>query len=466
MSYMKNVEIELKLLLGKRELKKMLASELLKGVLREGSEKKRNLVSSYYDTADFALKKNGIAYRVRDKGDGTFEATVKTDRKSNGGLSERVELNMPLAENVAVLEGFGELGLGYELTELAPDGVEKLFTVDVVRTTYLLDLDGAVAELAVDNGKIIAGKRKDDIDEIEIELVEGEIGALMNFAAKLAELVPVFTEKRSKFARGLALLGVESDWQTGKVKVDNDANARLEVLKLVQVRGDSLLLLQNALKKTAKAGDVKQLVKDLQNLRSYVEFGKVFATSAATEKALLQIEEVLGVAVKLQEIWKLQDMWEKMVEKADVLSNNVLAKNLVACEAEAEEALCKLMAKGELSVIVYNVVAWLYQSEWQNEEYLQLESTVRCRLQDWQDALGEAEALEDKLVLLNNIQCLAKSLNGKAMAKLADAKKKERRKVAEAVEKERAINFVQNLSKNSNSRVLNRDTGVVIGYLL
>ena len=466
MSYMKNVEIELKLLLGKRELKKLLASELLKGVLREGSEKKRNLVSSYYDTADFALKKNGIAYRVRDKGDGTFEATVKTDRKSNGGLSERVELNMPLAENTAVLEGFGELGLGYELTELAPDGVEKLFTVDVVRTTYLLDLDCAVAELAVDNGKIIAGKRKDDIDEIEIELVEGEVGALMNFAAKLAELVPVFTEKRSKFARGLALLGVESDWQTGKVKVDNDANARLEVLKLVQVRGDSLLLLQNILKKTAKAGDVKQLVKDLQSLRSYVEFGKVFAESVATEKALSKIEEVLGVATKLQEIWKLQALWEELVEKAEVLSNNVLAKNLTACEAEAEEALCKLMAKGELSVIVYNVVAWLYQSEWQNEEYLQLESTVRCRLQDWQDALSEAEALEEKLVLLNNIQCLAKSLNGKAMTKLADAKKKERRKLADAVEKERAINFVQNLSKNSNSRVLNRDTGVVIGYLL
>lgn len=463
---MKNVEIELKLLLGKRELKKLLASELLKGVLREGSEKKRNLVSSYYDTADFALKKNGIAYRVRDKGDGTFEATVKTDRKSNGGLSERVELNMPLAENVAVLEGFGELGLGYELTELAPDGVEKLFTVDVVRTTYLLDLDGAVAELAVDNGKIIAGKRKDDIDEIEIELVEGEVGALMNFAAKLAELVPVFTEKRSKFARGLALLGVEGDWQTGKVKVDNDANARFEVLKLVQVRGDSLLLLQNVLKKTAKAGDVKQLVKDLQSLRSYVEFGKVFAESVATEKALSKIEEVLGVATKLQEIWKLQALWEELVEKAEVLSNNVLAKNLTACEAEAEEALCKLMAKGELSVIVYNVVAWFYQSEWQNEEYLQLESTVRCRLQDWQDALDEAESLEDKLVLLNNIQCLAKSLNGKAMTKLADAKKKERRKVADAVEKERAINFVQNLSKNSNSRVLNRDTGVVIGYLL
>ena len=40
------------------------------------------------------------------------------------------------------------------------------------------------------------------------------------------------------------------------------------------------------------------------------------------------------------------------------------------------------------------------------------------------------------------------------------------RKLAEAVAKERVMNFVQALSKNSNSRVLNRDTGVVIGYLL
>ena len=215
----KNVEIELKLLLGKRELKKLLASELLKGVLRAGSEKKRNLVSSYYDTADLAFKKNGVAYRVRDKGDGSFEATIKTDRKSSGGLSERVEINIPLAEDKAVIEGFGEMGLGFELTDLAPNGVEKLFTVDVVRTTYILDLDGAVAELAVDNGKIIAGKRKDDIDEIEIELVEGEVGALMNFAAKMAELVPVFTEKRSKFARGLALLGIESDLASSNIGI-------------------------------------------------------------------------------------------------------------------------------------------------------------------------------------------------------------------------------------------------------
>lgn len=212
----KNVEIELKLLLSKSDLEKLLASDLVKSVVRAGSEKQRNLVSSYYDTADLALKKNGIAYRVRDKGDGTFEATIKTDKKSSSGLSERLELNLPLTENAAVLEGFAELGLGYELTDLAPNGVEKLFTVDVVRTTYLLDLDGAVVELAIDNGKILAAGGEDTIDEVELELVEGKVEAMLLFAEQMAKLVPVHREERSKFARGLALIGIESDLPSHK----------------------------------------------------------------------------------------------------------------------------------------------------------------------------------------------------------------------------------------------------------
>lgn len=212
----KNVEIELKLLLSKSDLEKLLASDLVKSVVRAGSEKQRNLVSSYYDTAELALKKNGIAYRVRDKGDGTFEATIKTDKKSSSGLSERLELNLPLTENAAVLEGFAELGLGYELTDLAPNGVEKLFTVDVVRTTCLLDLDEAVVELAVDNGKILAAGGEDTIDEVELELVEGKVEAMLLFAEQMEKLVPVHREERSKFARGLALIGIESDLPSHK----------------------------------------------------------------------------------------------------------------------------------------------------------------------------------------------------------------------------------------------------------
>lgn len=202
----KNTEIELKLLLSKEDLERLLTLDFMVQAVREGSRRVRHLVSTYYDTQELTLKEHGIAYRVRDKGDGSFEATVKTQKQSAGGLSERLELNLPLAEAQPVLDGFAALGLGFELSELAPCGVQALFTVDVQRITYILDYAGAVCELAIDKGAIRCGEKSDSIDEVEIELLEGEVQALLELKERIAATVTLRAEERSKFARGLALL--------------------------------------------------------------------------------------------------------------------------------------------------------------------------------------------------------------------------------------------------------------------
>ena len=202
----KNTEIELKLLLSKEDLERLLTLDFMVQAIREGSRKVRHLVSTYYDTQELTLKEHGIAYRVRDKGDGSFEATVKTQKQSAGGLSERLELNLPLAEAQPALDGFAALGLGFELSELAPCGVQALFTVDVQRITYILDYAGAVCELAIDKGAIRCGEKSDSIDEVEIELLEGEVQALLELKERIAAAVTLRAEERSKFARGLALL--------------------------------------------------------------------------------------------------------------------------------------------------------------------------------------------------------------------------------------------------------------------
>lgn len=202
----KNTEIELKLLLSKEDLERLLTLDFMVQAVREGSRRVRHLVSTYYDTQELTLKEHGIAYRVRDKGDGSFEATVKTQKQSAGGLSERLELNLPLAEAQPVLDGFAALGLGFELSELAPCGVQALFTVDVQRITYILDYAGAVCELAIDKGAIRCGEKSDSIDEVEIELLEGEVQALLELKERISAAVTLRAEERSKFARGLALL--------------------------------------------------------------------------------------------------------------------------------------------------------------------------------------------------------------------------------------------------------------------
>ena len=202
----KNTEIELKLLLSKEDLERLLTLDFMVQAIREGSRRVRHLVSTYYDTQELTLKEHGIAYRVRDKGDGSFEATVKTQKQSAGGLSERLELNLQLAEAQPVLDGFAALGLGFELSELVPCGVQALFTVDVQRITYILDYAGAVCELAIDKGAIRCGEKSDSIDEVEIELLEGEVQALLELKERIAAAVTLRAEERSKFARGLALL--------------------------------------------------------------------------------------------------------------------------------------------------------------------------------------------------------------------------------------------------------------------
>jgi len=200
-----NTEIELKLLISDEDLQKLLNLAFVKRALRPNSKEVRALSTSYYDTSDLVLRSYGIAYRVRDKGDGSFEATVKTNRKKQGGFAERLELNIPLKEDKPVLDGFKAMGLDYELSELVPNGVKKLFTVDVERVTYILDYEDSVLELAIDKGYIIAGSQRDKIDELEIELKEGRAEALLKFAELAGKEVILTEEERSKYARGLAL---------------------------------------------------------------------------------------------------------------------------------------------------------------------------------------------------------------------------------------------------------------------
>ena len=61
----KNTEIELKLLLSREGLEKMLQLDFMQQAIRPDSYKKRRLVSTYYDTADMTLQtKQGWSERA------------------------------------------------------------------------------------------------------------------------------------------------------------------------------------------------------------------------------------------------------------------------------------------------------------------------------------------------------------------------------------------------------------------
>ena len=445
----KNTEIELKLVVSKDNLKKLLALDCVAKAVREGSMQKRKLVSSYYDTEDLAFKRQGIAYRVRSKGDGTYEATVKTRIANGAGLSERVELNLPLSSTRAKLDGFAELGLGFELSELAPNGVSKLFTVTVQRTTYILDLEGAVAELAIDHGKITAAKDSTDaIDEVEIELLEGDKGALLDLAAAIASQVPVFVEKRSKFVRGLALRGIMADVAPVKEKLGNGL-VKDELQAAIAAHGEQLLALQQELQQNISEKLLKNLKRELVILRSLA----AMAGAGTCER----IDYMLELVDDVRNLLALQVLWERIMAKGK-LERSSLQKKLAAETKDSVTMLQAAAAEGRFTAIVFALASMVYKAELAEET---ADVSIKTAVKQWQQKLTESD-----LGAAENICALARCCNVKAAVKAAEAVKKQRRQLNKQAVLAAWQEQLQAICEASTSKLVYREAGMVLGYIL
>ncbi len=89
--------------------------------------------------------------------------------------------------------------------DVSEDRLEPVVVTDVVRTKQNLEVDGDVVEAALDLGSIKAGKAKQDIRELELELREGMPASLYRLALELNSAIPFDIEVESKAARGFRL---------------------------------------------------------------------------------------------------------------------------------------------------------------------------------------------------------------------------------------------------------------------
>ena len=465
---MKNKEVELKVLISRQDLRKLLNANFMKEAIVENSKAKHNLISSYYDTEDLYFKKNGIAYRVRDKGDGTFEATVKTGKKNQGGVTERIEINIPLEKDEAVLEGFGPLGLGYELTELAPDGVTRLFTVDVERTTYDLEFEGSTFELAIDKGKITSEltKNKDKIDEIEIEIKEGSVKKLLKLAALIAKTVPVFIEPRSKFARGLVLIGEDATYTVVKRKMEA-APIRTELLESFTARGNAALAAQSIVMNNNLSDDaIKELAKQTESMLSHMLMASELDSKGLFEEYIDMVREILHVVYRVLDLRNMLALWRTVDTQGKAFSKTTMSITLQDNISKAEEVLLEHLNLGKLTAIFYGVQAALTASEWDNEEYMEATSVTRAVLKKWQDALDIENRPEDAIVLADNIMYLARNIDAKYAEKLANNLKKKRSSLAAKALAKRLEQELIRMLQLTNSKYIYRDAGVLLGMLI
>jgi triphosphatase len=227
-------EIELKLTLDAGELSRFRRDPLIHRA-KEGRAASKTLVAVYFDTPDLALRSNRAALRLRLEG----RERVQTLKLSGGGtgLQHRTEFNAPAIGETPDLSLIDD----DEVAETVRDWVGgaplvPIFSTDIRRTIWMLALDGARVELALDVGTVESAGRDTSILEAEFELKDGEALPLLDFARDIADRYNVHVEERSKAAKGYALFQGQTPQahKAAKMTLDPDASAWSSLGRIVE----------------------------------------------------------------------------------------------------------------------------------------------------------------------------------------------------------------------------------------
>src|SRR5262249_23033643 len=156
-------EVELKLSARPADLPplKQALGEMAPGSVRS----QERLVSTYYDTADLALKQQGLTLRVREQG-GRFIQTVKTGDFSETNILSRGEWEDLVVDSRPDPDAPQS---GAQLPEGIAGDLRPLFVTDVVRTKVEIEPAAQTRiEAAIDEGEIrvAGGEAPESISEV------------------------------------------------------------------------------------------------------------------------------------------------------------------------------------------------------------------------------------------------------------------------------------------------------------
>ncbi len=205
------MEIELKYLFEDEGSKEAIFSDkYIQKITDEGSEAVIPMRAIYLDTEDGALMKKEMAFRARFEGSKCV-ATLKWGGSAEDGLHIRGELNVAVEEDFAenptidVFRGsqiYDEIASAVGNARLMP-----VMEMNYVRREIRVDTGASISVLSVDEGEIKTAKGNLPILEMEIELYTGDKDDMIALGRKLEEKYRLKPGNRSKYQRGLEILG-------------------------------------------------------------------------------------------------------------------------------------------------------------------------------------------------------------------------------------------------------------------
>lgn len=199
------IETELKFRAPGHELKSLGLGKLPAG--RIGQRAESDLVSTYFDTTKQKLRRRGLSLRVRQVG----SKRIQTIKSTTGAQFGRGEWESEIEGDTPDLGKAEGTPIERFVSKKLRKKLRPVFQTRVHRTTLPVHTKNIQIELAVDLGKIVAGRRSSRIEEFELELNKGRPEDLFHYAKAVERKAQAELYLRTKSEQGYALVDGKND---------------------------------------------------------------------------------------------------------------------------------------------------------------------------------------------------------------------------------------------------------------
>jgi len=343
-------EVELKFLVSPSDVATIRANPIFAHTTTQAQ-----LRSVYYDTPAWDLRESGVSLRVRHK-EGVFTQTVKS--ASGLSLFDRGQWESEIKGKNLDRSAWAGTPVADILSAHGVRALRPVFTTTVQRTVRLLSEGVSIVEASFDRGELAAGKLREPIEEVELELKSGETKALFIIARRLAADTVLRLSFDSKAERGYQLIGhdelIPHMAQSSGIPSDISAAAgftRVARSCLAQVSGNAELL-----RRVRNPEVLHQLRVGLRRLRA------AFATfkSVLPHEGLDRLkDEIIWLGNELDPARVLDVFIERTLHsaKADAHGDAMLAafdRRLLRAQAKAYDRALAALASNRFAMFLLN----------------------------------------------------------------------------------------------------------------
>jgi triphosphatase len=207
--------------------------QALAAAIRQGDAKRGRLRATYFDTQDGALAKEGIVVRMRQEG----RKWVQTCKAPGNGPLARLEHDAPVTADAAGappvdLARHSGTPVGEALRrtlKLQPDAalppLVPLYETDVTRLSVTVPRGESQIEIALDEGRIVAGAQWAVVRELELELAQGRPEDVVQLAREGCAIHGLWLSTVSKSMKGQRLAGTAARAAHGAPAADCSRHA-------------------------------------------------------------------------------------------------------------------------------------------------------------------------------------------------------------------------------------------------